>query len=168
MSSLCAWLVTKGDRGSATTTAVGPSLEQRTQGPAAKKPLWRPSASDKHVCRSALCLFSSNLYAPHSPFSRLPFVCACTLPFIFSALLPPSVHLWCSPEFFSFFFLILSHFIVLMSPRLSEYKHRDEPQQVHNHRQIFWLYRRSRWIVLLLLEGSAQKQWILAKNEHQL
>lgn len=66
--------------------------------------------------------------------------------------------------FLLFFFLILSHFIVLMSPRLSEYKHGDEPQQVHNHRQIFWLYRHSRWIVLLLPEGSAQKQWSLAKK----
>lgn len=53
--------------------------------------------------------------------------------------------------------------IVLMSPRLSEYKHRDEPQQVHNHRHIFWLYRHSRWGVLILSARSMQSNGSLQR-----
>lgn len=49
-------------------------------------------------------------YAHHNPFIRLPL---CALPFIFPAVLPPSVHFLCS----------FWHFMVVMSPRLSEYKH---------------------------------------------
>lgn len=53
----------------------------------------------------------------------------------FSALLPPSVHIWFSSDFF-FFFSRPS--IVLMSPRLSEYEHRTSHNRYAN-KQIFWL-----------------------------
>lgn len=80
-------------------------------------PVTVPS-SDCLLCVRARCLLFSLLYC-------LPlFSCDVLRSFLFFF-------------FFALFFLILAHFIVLMSPRLSEYKHRDEPQQVHNHRQIF-------------------------------
>lgn len=62
------------------------------------KALGRPFF-DKHVCRSVLsCRLFCCTYMPVTiPSSDYPL---CALPFIFSALLPPSVHFLCSSDIF--------------------------------------------------------------------